>query len=386
MKLVKSSVCGTLLVLCVACFVLTTANNVAKSQEQESTVLPFSDDSILIFDSPRFTAEFFKNAIEKNELSYDLQSLNRSLDEADKKIQKFLDENKEAQKRLDYLISFCKADSGTISVARSILKTYVKYVDGVFLTAEIPSNIESFKDEFPNWLALTLIFNDSPDVLDPRKYFDSDCIEIIRENDSDLVGKITIKDKEEVKARLFFGGSKIADLGKYVVVTSLNLENVEKKLVDFQNNGDAINKEILGDVLSRRVFKRPIFENIVKAIANSNSKDDRIKTLGNILDEVNSFSLETKGSEKGVVQVISIEADDEESSQNINDLISGGLAALKIADKNKSDKKIGEELGAELLNKTSVLRDNRIVTVSTEIGFDWIQKLLEAMNQVGNDK
>ncbi len=347
------------------------------SNAQDAVPCPFADDSVIIMDSPNLVAKVVCSGLEKSDFSEEVASLEKELDKADQKLQDALNKGDLPRKQLDYLISFAKKDSGESSATRALLKTYARYFDYVVLAAELPEEIKDVKAELPYWLTLTVIFNENPSVIDPRKLFDANDVEIIRENDKELVGKLIIRDKGTVKAEVFFGGTKIKDVDKYAVVAAASLDKVEKKISRFQQSNEFVVNNLGDGIFAKRTVKRAVFEKIANEVKKSN--DERAKVCYNILNGVNTLTLSAVESENGFVQKAVVEATNAENAKTFNDLAAGGLAAVKLAIKNKENKKAEEELALELLNKVELSYAEGEINVSgqVEVGFDFLRKVVD---------
>ena len=347
----------------------------SNAYSQDSAPCPFADDAVIFYGSPNLFGQACGAAARKCDFSDEIKALETLADKADGKIQSALNEEKAPRKQLDYIIDLCKKEVAEGSTSRALVKSYVKYVDYVVLAVELPENVENAKDEFPNWLSLTLIFNVNPGGLDPRNYFNKSDVEIIREDNDALVGKLLIKDHGEVKAEVFFGGVKIKDVDKYAIVASASLEKVEKKISRFQQSNEFVVKNLADGVLAKRILKRAAFEQIVKAIDESKNDDDRIRVARGILAKVESFTSVATNDDNGFIHNIVVETTDGDTAQSINDLASGGLAAVKLAGKNKENKKAEEELGLELLDAVVITRDGTSVKAQVKVDFEWIKKV-----------
>ena len=342
---------------------------------QDSAPCPFADDAVIFYGSPHLFGEACGAAARKCDFSDEIKVLEGFADQADGKIQDAINDENAPRKQLDYLIDLCKKEVAEDSTSRALVKSYIKYVDYVVLAAELPESVENVKAEFPNWLSLTLIFNTNPGGLDPRNYFDKNDVEIIREDNDALVGKLLIKDRGEVKAQVFFGGAKIKDVDKYAIVASASLEKVEKKISRFQQSNEFVVKNLADGVLAKRILKRAAFEQIVKAIDESKNDDDRVRVARGILAKVESFTSVATNDDNGFIHNIVVETTDGDTAQSINDLASGGLAAVKLAGKNKENKKAEEELGLELLDAVVITRDETSVKAQVKVDFEWIKKV-----------
>ena len=342
---------------------------------QDSAPCPFADDAVIFYGSPHLFGEACGAAARKCDFSDEIKALEGFADQADGKIQDAINDENAPRKQLDYLIDLCKKEVAEDSTSRALVKSYIKYVDYVVLAAELPEGVENVKAEFPNWLSLTLIFNTNPGGLDPRNYFDKNDVEIIREDNDALVGKLLIKDRGEVKAQVFFGGAKIKDVDKYAIVASASLEKVEKKISRFQQSNEFVVKNLADGVLAKRILKRAAFEQIVKAIDESKNDDDRVRVARGILAKVESFTSVATNDDNGFIHSIVVETTDGDTAQSINDLASGGLAAVKLAGKNKENKKAEEELGLELLDAVVITRDGTSVKAQVKVDFEWIKKV-----------
>ena len=347
----------------------------SNAYSQDSAPCPFSDDAVIFYGSPHLFAQACGAAARKCDFSDEIKALEVLADKADGKIQSALNEEKAPRKQLDFLIDLCKKEAAEDSTSRALVKSYVKCVDYVVLALELPESVENAKVEFPNWLSLTLIFNTNPGGLDPRNYFDKNDVEIIREDNDALIGKLLIKDRGEVKAQVFFGGAKIKDVDKYAIVASASLDKVEKKISRFQQSNEFVVKNLADGVLAKRILKRAAFEQIVKAIDESKNNDDRVRVARGVLAKVESFTSIATNNDNGFIHDIVVETVDDETAQSINDLASGGLAAVKLAGKNKEGKKVEEELGLELLDNVSVTRDGTSVKAQVKVDFEWVKKV-----------
>ena len=361
----------TLVAISVVVFGIVSTN----AYSQESAPCPFADDAVIFYGSPHLFGEACGAAARKCDFSDEIKALETLADKADGKIQSALNEEKAPRKQLDYLIDLCKKEVAEESTSRALVKSYVKYVDYVVLAAELPESVENVNAEFPNWLSLTLIFNTNPGGLDPRNYFDKKDVEIIREDNDALIGKLLIKDRGEVKAQVFFGGAKIKDVDKYAIVASASLEKVEKKISRFQQSNEFVVKNLADGVLAKRILKRAAFEQIVKAIDESKNDDARVRAARDVLCKIQSFTQIATNDDSAVVYNFVVETSDGETAQTLNDLAAGGLAAVKLAGKNKADKKAEEELGLELLNKIAITHDGTTVKAQVPVDFEWIKKV-----------
>ena len=190
-----------------------------------------------------------------------------------------------------------------------------------------------------------------------------------------MIGKLLIKDRGEVKAQVFFGGAKIKDVDKYAIVASASLEKVEKKISRFQQSNEFVVKNLADGVLAKRILKRAAFEQIVKAIDESKNDDARVRAARDVLCKIQSFTQIATNDDSAVVYNFVVETSDGETAQTLNDLAAGGLAAVKLAGKNKADKKAEEELGLELLNKIAITHDGTTVKAQVPVDFEWIKKV-----------
>ena len=361
--------------------VLGLATSIAYSQE--SVPCPFADDDVIFYGSPNLFGKACDAAARKCDFSDEIKALEKCADAADEKIQKALNDGTAHRKQLESLIDLCKKEVGEDSATRALVKSYVKDVDYVVLAAELPEKIENPKKELPNWLSLTIIFNVNPGGLDPRNFVDTGDVEIIKEEKDTLVGKLLLKEHGETFAQVYFGGTKIKDVDKYAVVVSASCERVEKKLSRFQGSNEFVVNNLNEGVLGKRILKRAAFEKIVELIDESKNDDPRVAAARGILCKIQSVTSIATNDDAGFLHNVVVTTEDDETAQTLNDLAVGGLAAVKLAGKNKENKKAEEELGLELLDKISITRDGCEVKAQGKVDFEWIKKVTTFVREKG---
>lgn len=334
---------------------------------------PFIDDDVIVYVSPSTIMKAGAAAAGKCDFSAEAKVIGKAFNEADAKIQEALGAGNSACHTAEYLVSLCRKDSGKSSAVRAILESWGKYVDCVILATDLPEEIKDPKTQSPSWTTLTIVFNTNPSALDPRKFVEGVDVEVVRENDSELIGKLVTR---SCVPEVYFGGTKIVDVEKYAVVVGVSQELVEKKIARFQETNEYIVKSLEAGYVSKHVVKRAVFEEIAKAVDGIEIPDDRARVVRDVAKKVKTFKNVTVIGNGALEQIITVETVDAESAQNYADLAAGGLAAIKLAAKNKADVTPQDELGIELLSTITVARDgDNVVKSQVRYSLEWFKKL-----------
>lgn len=346
MKLSYVKNCGLLL----TCGVIALSMSVASSLAQDGATCPFQDDEAIIYASPSTFAQLpsLQSVWGTNEAQ---EALNAAFEKIDKAADEAIEKDDSQKDRFNYLSSFLRDAANEKSFSAATLKCYFTYVDGVVLALDVPDEIKS-PEELANGLSLTYILNANPSGLDLKKLFkEGDEFEIVKQNDKELVGKLYVKDKGELKATVYFGGTKVKDLDKYVVVFA-SREGVEKKLARFQDTNAFIAKRLDGSLYLDYIFKSALFEKAAKELEKKD--DSNAKTAAGWIKKVKSFGIQAKGTEDGVCFTTTLEAVDSSSAQDFADIANGGLAVARMKVKEKTDLPKEAEVGVEILKQIVV--------------------------------
>lgn len=333
--------------------VIALSMSVVSSFAQDDAPCPFADDEAIIYASPATFAQVpaFRNLWSTDEAQKALKAAFEKIDQAaDEAIEK----DASQKDRFDYLSSVLRDAANGESFSAAALKCYFTFVDGVVIALDVPEKIESPED-VANGLSLTYILNVNPSGLDLNKLFkQGEEYEIVRQNDKELVGKLYVKDKGELKATIYFGGAKVKDMDKYVVVFA-SKEGVDKKIARFQETNAFIANRLDGSLYVDQIYKSALFE---KAVAELEKKDDpKASAAVAWLKKVKSFGLQAKGTDDGICVTTKLEAVDSSSAQDFADIANGGLAVARMKVKENKDLPKEAEVAVDVLKQIVVTHE-----------------------------
>lgn len=318
---------------------------------QDAAPCPFADDSVIVYHSP--TTFGASGAIQEVWNDSGVQDAAKTIfDKIDSALKEAREKETSERKKsaFDYVASIFTDATHDSSYARSVFDCYFRYVDGVVLGVEQVENIKS-ADDLAKSLSLTYIINTDPSGIKIDKILKKgDEYEIVKSTDSELVGKVFIKDGGDVKGEVFFGGAKVKDMNEFVIVFSASQGIVEKKLERFQNSAAFIaNRLGDGKVCSEYIVKPAVFE---RALAELSKKsDDRAKVACEMLKKVKSYNLKVNAVDSSLVVSSRLEAIDAEAAKSFVDLAVGAVAGAKFKIGDSKDE--GAKLALNVLNQTN---------------------------------
>lgn len=351
------------------------ANNYAIAQEE-----PFADDEIVISAYPSTFAKIdtFQKVWEQEEVQNFAGKVARKIDEA---VMKELDEENNAAKA--YLSSVLKETSGKDSFVEAAFYCYFKYVNGVVLAINLPESVKEPKDFIPG-VTLTYILAADPTALEVNKLLEEGKdFEIVKNENSITVGKIFVKDGDELKATVFFGVAKVKDLDKYVLVLGGTQESVEEKASCFKENNEfVVNRCSKNETYCEYIFKSSVLEELAKKLSEKQD-DSRAVAVADVVKNIKSYSFKASGAENGIVLTTTAEIVDKDAAQDFSDMVTGGLAVLRMNAKKNKDFPKEAELGVKLLRKVEVscVEGNPSVMVSLNIDTEEMKEIVKVACQ-----
>jgi hypothetical protein len=356
--------------------------NIADAQE---TKCPFADDSVILYSSPTTLAKAGCAMNDAVGFQEELALVNQFLDKADSEVAKAYEKDDFPKKQYDYLSEVLRKASGQDSFVRSILVSYFKYVDCVVVAAELPESIDDIKSKGVEGLSLTLVFNANPGDLDPRKYLESEDLEILKEDDSTLIGKIRIRDGAEIKATIYFGGTILKDVDKYVIVVG-SKANVEKKIERFQKTSEFVTKRLdVEGLVQENIIKEAVFAKAAGFISEKDPlTDPRAKIAVDVLSKIKGVKTRAFASKDGFKKEVVAEIADETSAQSYVDLANGSLAAVKLVATSQESLTAEQKLGLEVAGKVVFKREGSNFVANSEVSAEQIKAFLKiAKERIG---
>ncbi len=361
-----------------ASLVLSVASS-AFAQDAESPC-PFLDDEIILYFSPSTAANVpaFQSAWNLPEAQ---EAHKAFFAKADAKItDKVSQEGEPLLSKYNYFKSLVCDYAGTDSFTRACVESYFKCVDGVILGFDIPEDCNDGAKALQQGLTLTYVFNENPNGIEPRKFFKDEegVVTILKETDKEVVGKLLVKDGDDVKGEIFYGGTLVKDMDKCVVVLAGTQEGVEKKIGRFQNTNAFIAKR-QGDQLLYvdDMLKEEFFKKLVEFAAKENKNNKEAQPVIEGLSKTKSFKFTANGTENGIRLVAVLETTDAETAQTVADLIVGGLAIVKSKADNADDLDENQKQALEIVKKIEVSHDKDalVTTCTLDVDGDVIAKI-----------
>ncbi len=354
-----------------ASIVLSVAS-VAFAQEAESPC-PFLDDEIILYFSPSTFAD-----VPAVQNAWNLPEAKEASDalfaKADSDIAKGVEKAGEPlASKYNYFKSIVCDYAGIDSFTRACFESYFKCVDGVVLGFDIPEDCNDGAKALQQGLTLTYFFNENPGAIEPRKFFNEadGVVTIYKETETEVVGKLLVKDGAEVKGEIFYGGAKVKDMDKCVVVLAGTKEGVEKKIERFQNTNAFIAKrQDVGLLYADLIFKEEFFQKAVEAVKAKSENDEQAKAVVGALSKTKSFKLTANGTEKGVCYAATVETTDAETAQTFADLLAGGIAVAKIQAKNNDNLDERQKFALDVLTKAEVSHEKGSCSLTCSLNVD----------------
>jgi|BioPla2DNA2_1021312.scaffolds.fasta_scaffold04550_8 hypothetical protein len=332
---------------------------------QDANLCPFSDDEVVLYSSPSTLAKL--PAIQKVWGCDEAQSaLTAVFEKTDRAFAEAVENDESQKERCDYFASFIRDAAQKESFSESAFVCYFTYVDGVVLALDIPEEVKEPVD-IANGLSLTYILNENPSPLDVKKLFkEGEELEIVKQNDKELVGKLLVKESGELKATIYFGGTKIKDMDKYVVVFA-SKEGVEKKLARFQETNAFVAERLDGTLFVDYTVSAGLFEKVAAEIEKQGDDDPNTKTACDLLKKTKSYTFQAKGIEDGVCLSSKLETADSETAQTLTDLANGGLAFIKLKAKNTTDLPKEALLGLEFIEQIEITYEENATEIMASL-------------------
>jgi len=363
-----------------ASLVLSVASG-AFAQEAESPC-PFLDDEAILYFSPSTLAKV--PSVQKVwSTSEAKEALDMFFAKVDGDISKGVDKEGEplVSKYNKFRNLVCDY-AETASFSRALFNSYFKCVDGVVLGFESPEDLDGKKEEIlKQGLTLTYILNVNPSAIEPRNFFDKEegVVEILKENENEVVGKLNLKKGDKVEAEIFYGGAKVKDMDKYVIVLAGTQANVEKKVTRFQNTNAFIAKRQNADLLyANFIFKEKFFQAASKQV-RADENNEQAQAVAEGLKKTKSFQISANGAEDGVCWSATVETTDAETAKTFADLLSGALAMSKIQLGNKANPTPEEQFILDLLKQVEVSceQDATSATCALKVNVDQMDKVVK---------
>ena len=346
--------------------------SVAFAQEAESPC-PFLDDEIILYFSPSTFAD-----VPAVQNAWNLPEAKEASDalfaKADAEIAKGVEKAGEPlASKYNYFKSVVCDYAGTDSFTRACFESYFKCVDGVIIGFDSPEDCNDGAKALQQGLTLTYVFNENPGAIEPRKFFSEadGVVTIYKETETEVVGKLLVKDGDEVKGELFYGGAKVKDMDKCVVVLAGTKEGVEKKIERFQNTNAFITKrQDAGLLYADLIFKEKFFQKAVEAVKAKSENDEQAKAVVDALSKTKSFKLTANGTESGVCYAATVETTDAETAQTFADLLAGGIAVAKIQAKNNDNLDERQKFALDVLTKAEVSHEKGSCSLTCSLNVD----------------
>ena len=358
--------------LCVA------AAMTATSLFAQDTACPFTDDAVVLYESPSVALKAWDSAVKAHDFAQALELAYREFDRADRRIEEKLG----SDARFQYLVGLCKEETGESSTVRAVLKSTMQHIDGVIVTAEASSSKKV--DDIVRGVSVTVVFDACPTGVDPWKIFPKEDVELT--NEQDFIGSLKIKHHGEVKGTIYFGGSSIKNTEKYAFCVAGSQELLAKKLTRYANCETFAGFVTDEKASTRRIVRRPAIEALCQELRKKAQDDKNCKAALDVLEKVDSAKFTVTMDADTIYATSEIVATNDETAQNISDLINGAAAFLKLASKNV-DAKYQDlvTLGEEYLKTIKSECDGTTVKSESTLTFDLLERAIKkALELKGN--
>lgn len=362
--------------ICASLVLIFAASTVVNAQEAE-VPCPFNDDEVILYFSPSILAQ--TTAVQKVVGSEDFQNtLKKAFDKADAAFESEKDKDATKKVGVEYLASLMRDAASEKSVSRAAFNCYFRFIAGVVLAADLPENGKDPADYLAG-LSLTYVLNFDPCSLEVSKFMEEGKdFEVVKYDSKETIGKIFVREGDELKTTVFFGVTKIKDFDKYAFVLAGTKEGVEKKISRFQGTNVFFAKRADEGAYAEYIFKPGFFNDAAKKLAEKG--DDQAKAISGIVGKVDTLRMKSKGIENGINLTITLNAKDAETARTISDLANGGLAVVRLKAGDAEKLPAEAKMVVDLLTKTEVvLKDNETaLEYSLDVPTNVLQTLTKA--------